>query len=115
MAFIALQQGMKFKGELSMFNTKYEYELDILEILPNDEFKFEHRILSNGFIADKKSGDGNYTKVDENIVNLKYKDAETEFHGDLNVNSFEIQGSSTQITGFLTNTQGTFTVNLINK
>ncbi len=114
MAFIALQQGMKFKGELSMFNDKYGYEFDILEILPNDEFRFEHRIFSHGIISDKTSGNGTYTKVDENIVNIKYKDNETEFNGDLNVNLFEIQGSSCQIEGYLKNSEGVFTMNLVN-
>jgi len=114
MSLISLKKGMKFKGDLYLFNNKYDYELNIVEIIPDDnEFLFEHIIAHSGMTIDKKTGRGKYENKDVNIAIVKYKDIETEFEGDLNLNIFEIMGNARQIMGKFKNDEGNFNVNLI--
>jgi len=113
MAFIALSQGMKFKGELILIGDNYDYELDIIKIKSNDEFEFDHSVYINEELIDNKRGSGNFKKIDENIVKIIFNDEETLFEGDLNVNTFEILGNAKQKDGSYNDHPGPFTLKLV--
>lgn len=105
-----ISAGSKFVGELNMWNAKFEY-IFVVEEVGNETFKYTHEIYSSGgvkMLVDKKSGNGQFRKIDENVYEFKYSDPETAFDSTINVNTKEIQGTASQIKGFSQGMKGTF-------
>jgi hypothetical protein len=109
MANGVFRDGAIFKGELNMFEQAFSYLFTIQEVTESG-FRFKHKLAveSLNMVVDEKEGDGTWSKVDENIVKLKFSDPETSFEGDLNVNSGEIFGEANQSSGIFLGTKGKF-------
>ena len=113
MAFVPIQPDVKYKGKLDMFGSVYDYFLTFKSVNPeNNTFEYEHKIVSNGFVADQKTGNGKYSLNEDNSaeVRIEYEDPETEFRGVLNVSNELITGTTHQTHGFSKNQNGTFTL-----
>jgi hypothetical protein len=98
-----------FKGELKMFDQTFSYDFEILEVGVGN-FRFKHKISveAMNMTIDQKEGEGVWEKLDENVVKIRYNDPETNFEGDVNVNTMKIMGTAKQANGLFTGSPGTF-------
>ena len=114
MAFVPISVGSKYKGVLNMFGSQYDYIICFTEVDDeNKTFMYNHKLLMGNYVADDKSGSGNFTiDFDSMIVDIIYTDPETKFSGKINVENQTLEGETEQINGLYNGTKGTFKLNI---
>jgi len=95
-----------------MFGSNYLYILNFTKVTNQDTFEYNHAIYSGSFLADKKSGSGKYTRLNDGELEIKYNDPETEFEGVLYMDDEVIKGKTLQVRGFSRGDKGSFNLKL---